>query len=503
MATADQLESALVKADAAGDTEAASILARELRTMRATAPTATPQQAMAEHAKSLDYKMAVAGATPAQTFPQYAGQALKEMAIPMATTAAGGAMGGLPGAMAGSALGETLNQALEISGPRSVIPELDKPNLSRVGLMAAAPAVVPAVVGAGRAIKGAGRVIAENVIPQRFANAWLKKNVGEYGDDAAMLLRDKMEKIPGYPATVAEKVAGTPAGAVLQAHQKIVAKTPGGISSDFGQRVLDQKQAIAEAMTSRDMLTEPMRTTALQQAGTRGVKTDAVLSGIQQIEGTPGVRASGVVQKTVGSIREKLASLTNPNGIIDPEDLYTVRKEIGNVIQTHAKDTANWDKRLASGLQRDIQKSMDDAIEAAGGAGWKDYLQTFAGKSKSIEDTLARQKLAGRPLQQTSLPGGVNIAPSGTEHLLPNWLSKPVTGTKWLAGRYAERMEPKIDRYMANLYLGDTVGQNVSHERLANVLQTQPPSRAQLMIDAILKRQAPVAAGAATQMREN
>jgi hypothetical protein len=99
-----------------------------------------------------------------------------------------------------------------------------------------------------------------------------------------------------------------------------------------------------------------------------------------------------------------------------------------------------------------------------------------------------------KPIQRADLRGGVDIAPSAAHQILPPWLSRPVTTTKWLAERYASHIEPKIDRYMANLYQHP--------DQLAAVLQSPavtPPSRYDLMIQELMKRQAPLAAGAATQ----
>jgi hypothetical protein len=83
--------------------------------------------------------------------------------------------------------------------------------------------------------------------------------------------------------------------------------------------------------------------------------------------------------------------------------------------------------------------------------------------------------------------------------LLPNWLSRPITGIKWLQDIQASRMEPKIDRELANLFLGVKTPDGISHDALARILSTQPPSRYDVMIQELLKRQAPFAAGAATQ----
>ena len=124
----------------------------------------------------------------------------------------------------------------------------------------------------------------------------------------------------------------------------------------------------------------------------RGVQINDVVSSIRaDIEGKPGVRASEVVQKAVDDIKGKLSQWADNKGFVNFEDLHTIRKEIGNVIDKYAKESATWDKRLTGGLQNNIQDYIDDAIEKAGGKDWRKYLETFSTGAQGI----SQQKLMG------------------------------------------------------------------------------------------------------------
>jgi hypothetical protein len=136
-----------------------------------------------------------------------------------------------------------------------------------------------------------------------------------------------------------------------------------------------------------------MREAALKEANIVGVSTQKLIRQIRGVESQPGIRASDVVRKSLADVKEKISAFTNKDGFINAKDLYTIRKELGNTIKTHAKETSNWDKRLTSGLERDLQKNIDDAIEAAGGAGWKDYLSTYRDMSKPINQMQVGQEL--------------------------------------------------------------------------------------------------------------
>jgi len=316
--------------------------------------------------------------------------------------------------------------------------------------------------------KGAGRILTR----------YQDKIVGPHGRQEVIdALKNTKEPVPGYQPTAAEAVANVPAGSPIIAHQKITAGTPGGPSAQFGQRVLDQKAALEAAVQARNAATGPMREAAVKAANMSGVETGAITKGIDATLGKPGIRASDVVQKTLNSVKEKIAAFDS-HGLIDANDLYTIRKEIGNTIKTHAKETANWDKKLTAGLERDIQKAMDDAIEAAGGAGWKDYLREFATRSTGIEAAKAGVKAAAKPAQRTNLGGGMNVAEESRLHL-PQMLSRPMMIANAVMKRVGSGVEPRLDAEAARRYLNP--------QELAKALEAMPPQQ-QSVLSALLQR---------------
>jgi hypothetical protein len=160
---------------------------------------------------------------------------------------------------------------------------------------------------------------------------------------------------------------------------------------------------------------------AMEASGLKPLRGESVFAAIDQTLGAPGIRASDVAQKSLGYLRDKLASLTNQNGVIDAKDLYTVRKEIGNQMEQFAKESNNWDKRFTAGLQKDIQKAMDDAIENAGGSGWKQYLSKYSELSKPIEqaqilgDVKAQLKGVAGSERLASVQGAIERGKLGQE----------------------------------------------------------------------------------------
>jgi hypothetical protein len=354
---------------------------------------------------------------------------------------------------------------------------------AQIATGAAVGAAIPGTIEGGKAVAGGIRNVANLFTDKgagRILTSYQNRIIGDKGrDEVIAALKSSREPVPGYKPTAAEAVANVPAGSPIIAHQKLTAGTPGGPSGDFGQRVLDQKAALEQAVKARGAATGPMRESALSSANMGGVKSDAVTSGIDATLGKPGIRASKVVDKTLNSVKEDIAKFTDETtGVIDANDLYTIRKEIGNTIKTHAKDTANWDKKLTAGLERDVQKAIDDAIEAAGGAGWKDYLREFTERSAGMESAKAAVKAAAKPAQRTNLGGGVNVAEESRVHL-PQMLSRPMMIANAVMKRIGSGVEPRLDAEAARRYLNP--------QELAKALETMPPQQ-QSVISALLQR---------------
>lgn len=316
---------------------------------------------------------------------------------------------------------------------------------------------IPAAIEGGRAV-GTGLSHASDLFrgetgARNILDRYLNRTIGPENVPlvAQQLRAGGAEPLPGYRPTAAEAVAGLPEGSPLVAHQRITASTPGGPSAQFGRRIMDQKTAIQAAYEARNAATTPLRDAAIQQANQMGVQSGNVTSQIDTMLQRPGYRSSEVISKTLNKVKDKITEFTQ-NGVIDANDLYTIRKELGNTIQTFAKETANWDKRLTAGLERDIQRSIDDAIVKAGGTGWPIYLAEFAKRSQAIEGVKEAAKSAIRPAQRTDLFGGLRIAEETRAHV-PQLLSRPMMAANAILRYFSANIEPNIDKLATQRYL--------------------------------------------------
>ena len=274
---------------------------------------------------------------------------------------------------------------------------------------AATGAVIPAAWEGTKALGRAVRNVAQPYMGEWGANqatGRLAKNVaGDKADDIIDLLQRSTPTLPGSAPTAGQ--AAVPAGsAEFSALQKIAAtrdpskfygieRAQEGARSQAIGDIAGDASTIAAAKTARSDATRPLREATFEATRPTGVSTDKLLRQIRGVESQPGIRASDVVSTTLGKVKEKIAEFSK-DGFINAKDLYTIRKEIGNYIQQNADASKNWDKRLTGGLQRDLQRNIDDAIEAAGGSQWKQYLSTYAEKSKPIEQMQLAQGLQAK-----------------------------------------------------------------------------------------------------------
>lgn len=207
-----------------------------------------------------------------------------------------------------------------------------------------------------------------------------------------------------------------------------------GGRNSYQQELANRAEKVSQGAADESLLLgdaarfTKMQADSLAQNGFFPLKSGPVLANVRRQMNSPGNRASDVVTKTLGAVDEKIAALSNKNGVIDSRDLYTVRKEIGNTIAKFADESKTWDQRLTAGLEKQIKSYIDDAIEGAGGTTWKEYLGTHRAL-KSQEDRLAvaqalSEKLANEGGSLTS-NSFLSVLGRGEDTLLKNKFGMP------------------------------------------------------------------------------
>ena len=363
----------------------------------------------------------------AQTMP---GGSLVQLAGEIAPTAV------LPVGASGSLLKAALMGGAGGAAAGALQPVLSSESrLANTALGAAGGAAAPLAVAGVRkmlplALGGGGALSAE----QR-AGKQLVKTLGEKdaATTAAKLSAPRTSAITGdIPLTTAEA-----AGDSRLARMELAARRNNPeIFSELGRR---QNEAIYEAATkragvegtdqflniaknARDVVSDPLREKALQQASkfshvAQPLERDTADILSRTAKGSPANRVASHVQ----SVLE-----TNPN----PTQLYDLRKDlvrrlsgptaIGDDLSAAVKGA----DRETMTLVRAIDARLDEAAARKAGSQtpWSDYLQTYSKHSPPVTSARAQQQIneaigaPGRPL--------VGDAPETTRHVLRQALDK-------------------------------------------------------------------------------
>lgn len=165
-------------------------------------------------------------------------------------------------------------------------------------------------------------------------------------------------------------------------------------------------------IAQRSAQADPIRELAFQNRFT--VDSSPIVDKIDEILKSPSGQRD-VVVSALNNIKKKLIikpEVKNADGSIrtpaqyqdDPEQIYGIRKAIGDMLSPLSKGTeAN--KQLASSELQDVRSVMDPVIED-GAPGFKDYLKTFRDLSKPVNE---QQFLQNANIYDTK--GNVNLGP--------------------------------------------------------------------------------------------
>lgn len=129
------------------------------------------------------------------------------------------------------------------------------------------------------------------------------------------------------------------------------------------------------------------RLATLRAAGLEPLRPDTVIAGIRAKIGDPNVATNPNLTRALSRLNEMLQSWTNQNGVITPEALYAIRKNGINGVIEELMPNADvvTRKQFAAKVMAQVRPLIDDAIEKAGGKGWRDYLRTFEAGMADIE----------------------------------------------------------------------------------------------------------------------
>jgi hypothetical protein len=154
---------------------------------------------------------------------------------------------------------------------------------------------------------------------------------------------------------------------------------------------------------------------SLEDYGLRPLDAGAITSAIDARLSQPGLRASPNVTKVLQAVKDDIANLTQKGGgVIDANDLYTLRKEGINerITQIMGQTDPKVSAKVTRKVLQEVRPLIDDAITTAGGTGWRDYLKTYSQGMQSIDQNAMAAQAAKlfqeSPQEYTRLVRGNN-----------------------------------------------------------------------------------------------
>jgi hypothetical protein len=135
---------------------------------------------------------------------------------------------------------------------------------------------------------------------------------------------------------------------------------------------------------------------ALRSVGIKPLEGAPLADKIAGISQNKAYAKNDLIKGAADNVAEGIREWTGRNGIIDADALEAIRKNAVDaaIARLRPGADATTQRNAAAGVMSKIKPMIDNAIEEAGGTGWRDYLTTHAKGMQKI----AEKKLTGEAL---------------------------------------------------------------------------------------------------------
>jgi hypothetical protein len=136
---------------------------------------------------------------------------------------------------------------------------------------------------------------------------------------------------------------------------------------------------------------------SMRAAGIKPLKGDEVINSIRSIVNNPEFAGNDLLLGAVKNVADDIAKWSNSGGIIDARALDAIRKNSINaaIQQLRPGIDATTQRNLAAEVMGRLKPTLIDAIETAGGKGYRAYLEDY---TKGMQQ-IAQKKLTGEALR--------------------------------------------------------------------------------------------------------
>jgi hypothetical protein len=222
--------------------------------------------------------------------------------------------------------------------------------------------------------------------------AELEARAGSLSDQAAAEVQKVRELVnAGNIAEAAARLElinkNLPVGFTKYTYKGELSKMADNWASQAANASLDLGQGARFAQGAAD---------SLRSVGIKPLNAPALVTKIQGLAAAPEYAGNDIMSTAVKNVADDIAKWTTSGGLIDAVALDAIRKNSVNaaIRQLNPGADATTQRNLAASVMTKLKPVIDDAIVSAGGAGYKEYLATYAKGAQKI----AEQKLSGKAL---------------------------------------------------------------------------------------------------------
>ena len=163
---------------------------------------------------------------------------------------------------------------------------------------------------------------------------------------------------------------------------------------------------------------------ALRSVGIKPLEAQPLIGSLQAVGRNPEFAGNDLISGALKNVADDIAKWTGSGGIIDARALDAIRKNSVNaaIQQLRPGMDATAQRNLAAGVLAEIKPALIDAIEAAGGTGYRQYLAEYTKGSQRI----AERKLAGEAakLWKTDKDAFVRLVQNESPEVVEKFLGK-------------------------------------------------------------------------------
>jgi hypothetical protein len=255
------------------------------------------------------------------------------------------------------------------------------------------------VRGTTEAAKNALNTVTGPARETALNRANLGKAVADYEAQAGKLSADAAAKVAdvrrlveaGNLAEAAGRLElikkGVPVGFTPYTYKGELAKMADDWASKAADASLDLGQGAKFAQGAAD---------ALRSVGIKPLESGKIVGSIRNVANNPEFAGNDVLLGAVKNVADDVAKWTGSGGVIDAKALDAIRKNSVNaaIQQLRPGMDATSQRNLAASVMNDIKPALINAIEDAGGTGYRQYLADYTKGMQAI----SQKKLTGEAL---------------------------------------------------------------------------------------------------------